>query len=373
MVEYGAGNCRTAANYRKEPYLATQQMCNFTCVYCDYGNGKAFTNTRYPMSNGELSVEQWLNVWSQIMDHVDYASVTISGGEPTLAAAFYPVIELIGSKYLINMTTNGSQPLLRLARQVQKKRLVPHRVFGEVYTGLDQINMSLHPSSRNFHEMTFKGNALMLKNAGFNVMVNFVGYPPQLYLAREYKQWCEQNDLPFMLLEWGHGDRLGNSPSYTPHERAYLVSLMTHGRRVNAAETPVANYTLDIETASVRISRFGQGSVGGTATNKSQFAWKRGEPLGVKIGARIYGQISGDKADWRSMSQSKRGDLVCELRCPLETEVIAPNGCTSFEFSIRGEDFKPGFYTVVVDVVDEGKYWFADLGTMPTSVILQIA
>ena len=73
----------------------------------------------------------------------------------------------------------------------------------------------------------------MLKNAGFNVMVNFVGYPPQLYLASDYKHWCEQNDIAFMLLEWGNGDRMGNTPSYTREERFYLVSLTTHDRRVN--------------------------------------------------------------------------------------------------------------------------------------------
>ena len=106
------------------------QMCNFSCVYCDYGNGKAFTEPRYHMSTNELTVNEWLQAWAMIMDEVDYAAVTISGGEPTLSPAFYPVLELIGSKYLVNMTTNVSQSLLRLARQAPKKRLLSHNVFG---------------------------------------------------------------------------------------------------------------------------------------------------------------------------------------------------------------------------------------------------
>ena len=66
--------------------------------------------------------------------------------------------------------------------------------FGQVPIGLSGINCSLHPTSKGFNWELFKGSVLLLRNAGFHVSVNYVGYPLQLYLAPEYKAWCEQND-----------------------------------------------------------------------------------------------------------------------------------------------------------------------------------
>src|SRR4029453_19135908 len=97
-----------------------------------------------------------------------------------------------------------------------------------------------------------------------------------------------------MLLEWGNGDRMGNTPSYTPEERSFLISLMTHDRRVNARETPISDHALDIPTKVIRVSQSSEAVVKGTALNKSNFTWIRNSPLGVKVGARVYEQISQD-------------------------------------------------------------------------------
>jgi len=59
--------------------------------------------------------------------------------------------------------------------------------FGHMPFGLSGINCSLHPTSKGFNWELFKGSLLLLRNAGFHVSVNYVGYPLQLYLAPEYK------------------------------------------------------------------------------------------------------------------------------------------------------------------------------------------
>ena len=80
--------------------------------------------------------------------------------------------------------------------------------FGHVPVGLAGINCSLHPTSKGFNWELFKGSVLLLQHAGFHVSVNYVGYPLQLYLAPEYKAWCEQNDdRVHAVVLAGHGQR----------------------------------------------------------------------------------------------------------------------------------------------------------------------
>lgn len=347
------------------------QICNFTCVYCDYGHGKSFTHQRYPMSKDELDTEQWLGVWRNVLEHVDYAAVTISGGEPTLSAALSPVLELISERYLVNMTTNASQNLLRLSRQTRKRHTYQHPVLGEVVAGLDQVNLSLHPSSRSFDEAVFRGNALMLKHAGFDVRVNFVGYPSQLYLASDYRKWCDDNGIPFMLLEWGNGDRFGNAATYTSQEREFFNANVTHDHRVNALETPTARYDILMLNTSSRATRNEVVTFAGTVTNTSTADWLEQGAVGVRVGARLYPGRTGEEG-WRMILARKLEGPTLDIRCALAGGRLRPTESSPFAFQIDCAGLAPGRYDLIIDMVDDGKFWFGQIGAMPITVTFQV-
>ncbi|CAN5363960.1 hypothetical protein BH10PSE9_BH10PSE9_14090 [soil metagenome] len=347
------------------------QMCNFTCVYCEYGNGKAYTHERYPMSRVELSVDEWIAAWRAILADVDYAVVSITGGEPLTADAFLPVVELISKRYLVNLTTNGSQNMMALlGGGVSPRAARRHPVLGDVPVGLDQINVSLHPTSRTFHEQLFKGNVLMLADAGFRVEVNMVAYPAQMFLGQEYKAWCKSHNIPFMFLEWGGGDQFGNAPGYTPTQRAYFERTVGHSRRVLAEGSRQYRHELALDGSEILDAAPGDTIlVSGTATNRSNFAWAAGEAgRGIKVGARLFDRAAGK--GWRGAFQLRHRPALIEARYELGARKVAVGASIRFALTAKVPELPAGQYALVVDVVDEGVAWFGSAGAKAVEIPL---
>jgi MoaA/NifB/PqqE/SkfB family radical SAM enzyme len=187
-------------------------ICNYNCCYCGCGKDKKSVFAEMPQSNLELTTTDWLVAWAKIMESVDYASVSISGGEPMLSEATLPLIDLLPKQYFVSMTTNLSRDVMSLVRGAYTRPHHRHHPrYGQVTAGVGRIAASLHPTANGFHWERFKGRVLYLKNSGFNLQVNFVGHPTQLYLAPEYSDWCSENGVDFALLPWVGQDNLGYS------------------------------------------------------------------------------------------------------------------------------------------------------------------
>ena len=84
--------------------------CNLNCLYCDTPNARE--------GGTELSIPVILKKVERLMPA---HHITVTGGEPVIHGAVYPLLErLADAGYLTRLETNGSIPLNRVNRKIQK-------------------------------------------------------------------------------------------------------------------------------------------------------------------------------------------------------------------------------------------------------------
>lgn len=210
--------------------------CNYTCAYCGCAAGEKQLGSKFPSAHPELSVDEWIDVWSDILARFEYGVVSVTGGEPLLSRATILVLAMLAQRFACYVTSNVSRNVMELTRGgIQPGVLRAVEGFGNVPVGLSGINCSLHPTSRGFNWELFKGGVLLLRNVGFHVSVNYVGYPLQLYLAPEYKRWCDEHGIEFTLSSWQGVDNHGTVARYSPAERAFFEEMApAHGNKADA-------------------------------------------------------------------------------------------------------------------------------------------
>ena len=139
----------------------------------------------FPPRTPSSTVDEWTDIWCDILERFEYGILSITGGEPLLSDATIPVLSLVTQKFACYITSNISRNIMEFTRGHIRPGSSPSVVegFAQAPIGLSGINCSLHPTSKGFNWELFKGSVLLLRNAGFHVSVNYVGYPLQLYLA----------------------------------------------------------------------------------------------------------------------------------------------------------------------------------------------
>ena len=241
---------RRMAYFIWSPTLA----CNYTCAYCGCAAGEKRIN-EFPSSSPELTVGEWIDIWSEILERFEYGILSITGGEPLLSEATMPVLGMVTQKFACYITSNISRNIMEFTRGIRPGG--PPCVvegFGQVPIGLSGINCSLHPTSKGFNWELFKGSVLLLRNAGFQVSVNYVGYPLQLYLAPEYKAWCEQNQVEFTLSSWQGVDNEGNISRYSLPERTFFEEIApSHRKKANELVFMDCRYDVTLDNPITRV------------------------------------------------------------------------------------------------------------------------
>lgn len=150
----------------------TTMACNFSCNYCWEVQGQA---------RGEFEAEpfqpagKWIEAWKRLSPEV----LDITGGEPFLQPGLVDIIvELASHGTRLAITSNLSHPLLEFVQKVD-----PEKLFS--------ITASFHPSQNGSRQLPmntdlFLGRCLLLREHGFNVTVNFVAWPEQVFLIPKY-------------------------------------------------------------------------------------------------------------------------------------------------------------------------------------------
>jgi hypothetical protein len=93
----------------------------------------------------------------------------------------------------VALSTNAQDDLTAFAQEIPPERICV-------------ITMSFHPS-QHVDRHTFLGKALLLKNRGFEVRLNFVAYPEQIWLVPETHNFFRKEGLalhiePFVQDTW---------------------------------------------------------------------------------------------------------------------------------------------------------------------------
>ena len=313
---------------------------------------------RFPSSYPELTVDEWTDIWSDILERFEYGILSITGGEPLLSEATIPVLSLVTQKFACYITSNISRNIMEFTRGHIRPGSSPNVVegFGQVPIGLSGINCSLHPTSKGFNWELFKGSVLLLRNAGFHVSVNYVGYPLQLYLAPEYKAWCEQNKVDFTLSSWQGEDNEGNISRYSVPERTFFEEIApSHRKKGNELVFMDCRYEVVLDNPATRVEMADVLTLTGRIRNVSHTAWQVGSGTGQWSVAGYLTRI-GRRKPW-----------LRELRTSPPDCRVPPNGELEFVLPIDTRGLPAGVYEVWIDMLMEGGTWMAFHGAVPAS------
>jgi hypothetical protein len=350
---------RRMAYFIWSPTLA----CNYTCAYCGCAAGEKTLRNEFPSSHPELSVDDWIDIWSAILERFDYGILSITGGEPLLSEATIPVLRLMTQKFACYITSNVSRNIMELTRGRIRPGGPPSMVegVGQVPIGLAGINCSLHPTSKGFNWELFKGSVLLLRNAGFEVSVNYVGYPLQLYLAPEYKTWCEQNQIPFTLSSWQGVDNDGHIARYAGAERSFFDELApSHRQKATELVFMDCRYDVTFDNPITRVLMADVVTLTGRIRNLSQTEWHIGAGPSRWSVAGYLTRIGRRKQWMRELRTSPP-----ECRVPHEGEL-------EFALPIDTRGLPAGIYEVWIDLLMDRRNWMALHGAIPGIATLRI-
>ena len=320
--------------------------CNYTCAYCGCAAGEKRIRNDFPSSYPELTVDEWIDIWSDILERFDYGILSITGGEPLLSEATIPVLGMVTQKFACYITSNISRNIMEFTRGRIRPGGPPGVVegFGQVPIGLSGINCSLHPTSKGFNWELFKGSVLLLRNAGFHVSVNYVGYPLQLYLAPEYKAWCEQNKVEFTLSSWQGVDNEGNISRYSVPERTFFEEIApSHRKKANELVFMDCRYDVMLDNPVTRVLMADVLTLTGRIRNLSHTAWQVGSGPGRWSVAGYLTRV-GRRKPW-----------VRELRTSPPDCRVPPNGELEFALPIDTRGLPAGIYEVWIDMLMDGR------------------
>jgi hypothetical protein len=174
------------------------EKCNMSCPYClEKEVLKRFITEK------EITPEQWADAWNRLQP----ATLDITGGEPLLVPGFVSILEKLNKSIRIAITSNVKCDLTEFALKIS-----PDQVFS--------MTLSLHPSQMDFQR--FIGKALFLKNRGFNLTINFVSYPEQLWLIPSFEDACARLDLKFHVDYYVTNDGKFDGFPYNQNEQGVI-------------------------------------------------------------------------------------------------------------------------------------------------------
>jgi hypothetical protein len=337
--------------------------CNYTCAYCGCAAGEKRLRSEFPSSYPELTVDEWVDIWSDILERFEYGMLSITGGEPLLSDATIPVLGMATQKFACYMTSNISRNIMEFTRD----RIAPGRWpcevdgFGQVPIGLSGINCSLHPTSKGFNWELFKGSLLLLRNAGFHVSVNYVGYPLQLYLAPEYKAWCEKNNVEFTLSSWQGVDNDGNISRYSFPERTFFEKMApVHRKKANELVFMDCRYEVTLDNPVTRVEAADVLTLTGRIRNLSQTTWQVGTGPGHWSIAGYMTRV-GRRKTW-----------LRQFRTSPPDSRVPPKGDLAFALPIDTRGLPAGIYEVWIDMLMDSGNWMALHGAVPAVATVRV-
>lgn len=146
-------------------------LCNNVCPYCAI----------YKLDKTKRGTWQ---EWVEKLNALNPEIIDITGGEPFLNPNMVDIINGLNCK--VGITTNATKDLTRYVQEVSPNKVV-------------SMTLSFHPSQNTISKEYFIGKCLMLRQRGFNVTVNFVAYPEQMYLIQGLRQIFESGGIRFHI------------------------------------------------------------------------------------------------------------------------------------------------------------------------------
>jgi len=186
-------------------------VCNYRCPYCWFFG-------KWQLDKGKslnLSVEEWKECWDKVYDKYGSVDICITGGEPTLYPSFFKLVKRLSENHFLSFMSNLSFDVKDfLQAQIPNDKL--------------DIGLSFHPHFDNVEH--FLDKVVSLKEEGYSCSVNFVLYPPQMYMIRSLKEKFRENGFSFFIQPYcgEYKDKEYYTESFKEDQRKFLKSTINY-------------------------------------------------------------------------------------------------------------------------------------------------
>ncbi len=213
--------------------------CNYKCSYCIYTRGD---NSKELIKDKPISVDVWLRIWRNVYNRYGSCEIHFAGGEPFVYPGFMDLIDNLSDIHTLEFSTNLFWDPADFIRRIDPGRA--------------RIGVSFHPEFSDLD--IFLSKALKLKEAGFEIWVNYVAYPPQMYEMENIKnKFFDQYGITINILPYkGRYEDKEYPEGYTQQEIDYLKSFGTNVVTPKILES--TSETKQIEQQNGRFCRMGQ-------------------------------------------------------------------------------------------------------------------
>jgi len=132
--------------------------CNYKCSYCILKEewDALSKKNRYP------GINKWIEIWDSIYRKYGSCRLHISGGEPFVYPSFLELIAHLAEKHTLTFDTNLSLDVFSFTKKIKPERV--------------RFAATFHPE---FTELaSYLERVKHLKENGFEIIVDYVAYPP---------------------------------------------------------------------------------------------------------------------------------------------------------------------------------------------------
>jgi len=183
--------------------------CNYSCSYCCFGG---IGGVKEPLPTVYPGIDKWVKVWTNIYERYGSSEIHFAGGEPFCYPDFMALIQQLSEIHTMEFSTNLFWD--------------PDEFIKIIKPGRARIGVSFHPEFVSFE--TFFSKARKLKEAGFEVWVNYVAYPSAMEPMGRFKKELEASGILMSILPFkGKYEGKDYPQSYSPQERQQLKQLGT--------------------------------------------------------------------------------------------------------------------------------------------------
>lgn len=180
--------------------------CNFKCSYCFFCNSweEEKKKNRYP------GLEKWKQIWDDIYKKYGGGHVHISGGEPFCYPDIMEITKHLIKNFTVEFDTNLSWDVDKFISLIGPERV--------------KFAASFHPEFSKFEEHLVK--IKKLRDAGYDLGINYVAHPKQLEKMSYYKQKLSQLHVSFDVMPFRGAYQGRQYPlSYTEEEKRLIESV----------------------------------------------------------------------------------------------------------------------------------------------------
>lgn len=180
--------------------------CNFRCTYCFFYHSwdDEMKKNRYP------GLEKWKQIWDDIYEKYGGGHVHISGGEPFCYPDIFEITKHLIKNFTVEFDTNLSWDVDKFMSMIGPEKV--------------KFAASFHPQFANFEEHLIK--IKKLKDAGYDLGINYVAHPTQLEKMPYYKQKLDEIHVSLDVMPFRGKYQGKEYPiSYTEEEKRFIESV----------------------------------------------------------------------------------------------------------------------------------------------------